>query len=86
MALVLAIVLVVVLAGVVGAELLVRHLASSKVTNAVECEVQDSASVSFATMPPLLWQYFSGDFPDIYMESAGNQVRSAKGMKFTIRI
>ncbi len=82
----LAIVLVVVLAAVVGAELLVRHLVISKVTNAVECEVQDSASVSFATMPPMLWQYFSGDFPDIYLESAGNQVRSAKGMKFTIRI
>jgi hypothetical protein len=85
-ALVLVIVLVVVLAGVVGTELYARHLFGSKVANAVQCEVEDNASVSFATMPPVLWQYISSHYPDIYVETAGNQVRSAKGMKVTIDI
>ena len=63
MALVLAIVLAVVLAGVVGTELYARHLFGSKVANAVQCEVEDNASVSFATMPPVLWQYISSHYP-----------------------
>ncbi|OBH04188.1 hypothetical protein A5696_05895 [Mycobacterium sp. E2699] len=86
MALVLAIVLVVILAAVVGAELFLRHLVGSKVASAVACEVQDSATVSFASMPPMLWQYFSGQYPDISVQTAGNQVRSAKGMKVNINI
>jgi LmeA-like phospholipid-binding len=86
MALVLAIVLVVVLAAVVGAELFLRHLVGSKVASAVACEVQDSATVSFAAMPPMLWQYISGQYPDISVQTAGNQVRSAKGMKVNIDI
>jgi LmeA-like phospholipid-binding len=86
MALVLAIVMVVVLAGVVGAELFLRHLVNSKVASAVACEVQDSATVSFAAMPPMLWQYTSGQFPDISVRTAGNQVRSAKGMKVNVDI
>ena len=86
MALVLAVVLVVILAAVVGAELFVRHLVGSKVASAVACEVQDSATVSFASMPPMLWQYFSGQYPDISVQTAGNQVRGAKGMKVNIDI
>lgn len=85
-ALVVAIVLVVILAAVVGAELFLRHLAGSKVASAVACEVQDSATVSFATMPPMLWQYFSNQYPDISVQTAGNQVRGAKGMKVNIDI
>ncbi|OCB58974.1 hypothetical protein A9X02_07610 [Mycobacterium malmoense] len=86
MALVLATVLVVILAAAVGAELFLRHLAGSKVASAVACEVQDSATVSFASTPPMLWQYFSGRYPDISVQTAGNQVRSAKGMKVNINI
>ncbi|BBZ69390.1 LmeA family phospholipid-binding protein [Mycobacterium paraseoulense] len=86
MALVLAVVLVVILAAVVGAELLLRHVVGSKVASAVACEVQDSATVSFAPMPPMLWQYFSGQYPDISVQTAGNQVRSVKGMKVNIDI
>ncbi|WP_231994145.1 DUF2993 domain-containing protein [Mycobacterium sp. 852002-50816_SCH5313054-b] len=78
--------LVVVLAVVIGTELYVRHLAGNKVASAVACEVQDSATVSFASMPPMLWQYFSDDYPDISVQTAGNQVRSAKGMKVNIDI
>lgn len=84
--LILAIVLAVVLALVVGAELLVRHLAGNKVASAVACEVEDSATVSFAAMPPMLWQYISSTYPDISVQTAGNQVRSAKGMKVSIDI
>ncbi|MGZ4510390.1 MAG: LmeA family phospholipid-binding protein [Mycobacterium sp.] len=86
MALVLTIALVIVLAVVVGAELFVRHLAGNKVASAVACEVQDSATVSFAAMPPMLWQYFSSHYPDISVQTAGNQVRGAKGMKVSIDI
>ncbi|AYE98815.1 DUF2993 domain-containing protein [Mycobacterium paragordonae] len=84
--LILAIVLAVVLALVVGAEFLIRHLAGNKVASAVACEVEDSATVSFAAMPPMLWQYISSSYPHISVETAGNQVRSAKGMKVTIDI
>lgn len=86
MALGLTIALVVVLAIVVGAELFVRHQAGNKVASAVACELQDSATVSFAAMPPMLWQYFSNHYPDISVQTAGNQVRGAKGMKVSINI
>jgi DUF2993 family protein len=86
MALVLVTVLVVILAAVIGAELFVRHLAGSKVASAVACEVQDSATVSFASMPPMLWQYTNSHYPDISVQTAGNQVRGAKGMKANIDI
>ena len=68
----------------VGAELYARHVANGKVASAVVCEVQDSASVSFAETPPVLWQYFTGHYTDISVRTAGNQVRSAKGMQMTI--
>lgn len=85
-ALIPAIVLVVILVLLIGAELLIRQVAGNKVASAVACEVEDSATVSFAVMPPMLWQYLSGDYPEISVETAGNQVRSAKGMKVSIDI
>lgn len=84
--LVVAIVALVVLAGAIGAELYTRHLASSKVASAVQCEIQDSANVSFAAVPPVLWQYLTSDYSDISVQTAGNQVRSAKGMKVSLDI
>jgi hypothetical protein len=84
--LILAIVVLLVLAGAIGAELYTRHLASSKVAQAVQCEAQDSASVSFAGAPPVLWQYLSSHYSDISVQTAGNQVRSAKGMKVSLDI
>jgi LmeA-like phospholipid-binding len=84
--LILAIVVLLVLATAIGAELYTRHLASSKVAQAVQCEVQDSANVSFAGMPPVLWQYLSSHYSDISVQTAGNQVRSAKGMKVSLDI
>jgi hypothetical protein len=78
--LVLLIVLLLIVAVPIGAELYTRHLASSKVADAVQCEAQDSASVSFAAAPPVLWQYLTNHYTDISVQTAGNQVRSAKGM------
>ncbi|MBO0884264.1 MAG: DUF2993 domain-containing protein [Mycobacterium sp.] len=73
-------------AGLIGVELYARHLANSKVAGAVQCEAQDSARVSFGTTPPVLWQYFTSHYSNISAETAGNQVRSAKGMKINIAI
>lgn len=84
--LVVVIVLLLLLAGPIGAELFARHFANSKVANAVECEVQDSAKVSFAGMPPVLWQYITSHYQRIDVETAGNQVRNAKGMKVNLTI
>jgi hypothetical protein len=73
-------------AGLIGAELYARHLATSKVAAAVQCEIQDGASVSFGTTPPVLWQYFTRHYSNISAQTAGNQVRNAKGMKLDISI
>jgi hypothetical protein len=56
------------------------------VAQAVQCEVQDSASVSFGAAPPVLWQYLSSHYSDISVQTACNQVRSAKGMKVSLDI
>jgi DUF2993 family protein len=84
--LILAIVVLLVLAAAIGAELYARHVASSKVADAVQCEIQDSATVSFSPTPPVLWQYLTGSYSDINVQTAGNQVRSAKGMKVNLDI
>lgn len=78
--------LLVVVAGLIGAELYTRHQADSKVAGAVSCEVQDSANVSFAAPPPVLWQYITSHYSHISVQTGGNQVRSAKGMKVSLDI
>jgi len=83
--LVLVIVVALVLAGLLGAELYVRHRADSVVAKAVECVVQDSAKVSFG-LRPLLLQHLSGDYTGISVETAGNQIRQAKGMKLNLEL
>ncbi len=85
--LILVIVALVVIAIPVGGELYARHVASTKVANAVQCEVQDNAKVSFSPVPPVLWQYLNKNYSDISVQTAGNQVRQAKGMtvKFDVR-
>lgn len=70
----------------IGGELYARHTASTKVANAVQCEVQDSASVSFSPAPPVLWQYLTKNYSDISVQTGGNQVRKAKGMKVSFDI
>ncbi len=84
--LILLIVALVVVAVPIGAELYARHAASTKVASAVQCEVQDSATVSFSPAPPVLWQYLTKDYSDISVQTSGNQVRQAKGMKVNLDI
>jgi hypothetical protein len=84
--LVVVIVVALVLAGVLAGELYARSRADSVVTKATECVVQDSAKASFGVVPPFLWQHMSGHYTNINIETAGNQVREAKGMKVTINI
>src|SRR5262249_28805676 len=50
------IVVALVIAGLVGAELYVRHVADTKVAEAVACEVKDQATASFGVAPLMLWQ------------------------------
>ncbi|BBZ10727.1 LmeA family phospholipid-binding protein [Mycobacterium branderi] len=85
MVLVAVIVLLLCAAGVVGGELYARHRADSVVAAATECVVQDKASVSFGPYPFLL-QHLAGDYRDISIKTAGNQIRSAKGMRADIEI
>ncbi len=83
---ILLIVALVVIAVPIGGELYARHVASTKVANAVQCEVQDSSSVSFSPAPPVLWQYLTKDYSDISVQTGGNQVRKAKGMKVSFDV
>jgi hypothetical protein len=84
--LVVVIVVALVLAAVLAGELYARSRADSVVTKATECVVQDSAKASFGVVPPFLLQHMSGHYTNINIETAGNQVRQAKGMKVTINI
>jgi hypothetical protein len=80
------IVVALVLAGVVAGELYGRNRANGVVADAVRCVVQDDASVSFGVWPPFLVQHMSGHYTNIHIETAGNQVREAKGMRVNIAI
>ena len=40
--------------------------------------------MSFSAMPPFLWQHMTGKYDNISIETAGNQIREAKGMKAQI--
>ncbi len=85
MALILVIVGALALAGLLGGEFYARHRANSIVANAVSCVVQDSAKASFGVRPFLL-QHFSHNYRDMRVETAGNQIREAKGMKLQLRL
>jgi hypothetical protein len=84
--LILVIVIALGAAGLLGGELYARHRADSVVASAVECVVQDQATVSFGVTPPFLWQHLTGHYTNISVETAGNQIREAKGMKVNIDI
>ncbi|BAX90861.1 LmeA family phospholipid-binding protein [Mycobacterium shigaense] len=75
-----------VIAGLIGGELYARHVADTKVAQAVACEVQDQATASFGVAPLLLWQLATQHFTNISVATAGNQIRDAKGMKIDISI
>jgi len=83
--LILVIVVAVALAGLLGAELYARHTANSIVAKAVSCVVEDSANASFG-LRPFLIQHFTHSYRDMTVETAGNRIREAKGMKLTLTL
>jgi hypothetical protein len=83
--LIAVIVVALIAAGLLGAELYARHRADSVVAAATECVVQDTASVSFGPTPFLL-QHMTGHYTDISIHTAGNQIRAAKGMKADVNV
>jgi hypothetical protein len=84
--LVAVIVLALVLAGVLGGELYARSRADKVVSRVVSCVVQDQAKVSFGAVPPFLWQHMNGRYTNITVQTAGNQIRQAVGMKVDMDI
>jgi len=85
MILILVIAAAVALAGLLGAELYARHTANSIVAKAVSCVVKDNATASFG-LRPFLVQHFTHSYRDMTVETAGNQIREAKGMKLTLTL
>ncbi|OBF52955.1 hypothetical protein A5787_06720 [Mycobacterium sp. 852002-50816_SCH5313054-b] len=74
------------IAGLIGAELYVRHVADQKVAQAVACEVKDQATASFGVTPLMLWQRMTKHYTNISVQTAGNNIRDAKGMKLNLNI
>jgi hypothetical protein len=83
--LVVVIVVALIAAGLIGAELYARNRADDVVAAATECVVQDDVNVSFGASPFLI-QHMTGHYGNISIETAGNQIREAKGMKAQINI
>lgn len=83
--LVVVIIVALVAAGLIGAELYARNRADNVVAAATECVVQDNVTVSFGASPFLI-QHMTGHYGNINIETAGNQIREAKGMKAVINI
>ena len=84
--LVLIIVVSLLVAGLIGAELYVRNQANNKVAEAVACEVKDKATAKFGVAPLVLWQMATQHFTNISVQTAGNQIRDAKGMQIKLTI
>ncbi|MGE2832886.1 LmeA family phospholipid-binding protein [Mycobacterium sp. SMC-4] len=84
--LVVVIVVALVFAGVLATELYARNRANSVVAGVVECVVQDDAEASFGVLPPFVVQHVSGHYTNIRIQTAGNQIRDAKGMKVELDI
>jgi hypothetical protein len=84
--LIVVIVLALVLAGVLAGELYARKRADSVVSRVVSCIVRDDASASFDPVPPFLLQHMTGHYTNLHVETAGNQIRDAKGMKVNLSV
>ncbi len=84
--LILVTVIALALAGLIGAELIARRIGDSKVAKATECVVNDKASASFGVTPPFLWQHITGNYTNISIHTAGNQVKDAKQMTADLSI
>lgn len=85
MVLIAVIVIGLVAAGLVAGELYARHRAESVLAAAAECVVQDKANVAFGATP-LLLQLATGHYRNISIQTAGNRIGNARGMKADVRI
>jgi hypothetical protein len=86
---ILAFVILVALLGasLIGAEIYARKRANNVVAAVAECEVKDKVKASFGVGPsPFLLQHFIGHYTDISIHTAGNQIRGGKGMKADIAL
>ncbi|MEB4208574.1 DUF2993 domain-containing protein [Mycobacterium sp. 94-17] len=84
--LIFIIVFALIVAALIGAELYVRHVADTKVAQAVACEVKDQATASFGVAPLMLWQQLTKHYTNISVQTAGNNIRDAKGMKLSVNV
>jgi hypothetical protein len=84
--LVLVIIVALAAAGLLAGELYARSRADKVVAKVVACVVQDSATASFDILPPFLLQHVTGHYTNINIQTAGNQVRQAKGMMVAVKI
>jgi hypothetical protein len=84
--LILVIVLALVLAAAIGAELYARNRGEAKVARVVGCLAEDGADVSFGMMPPFLIQHMTKKYSSIHIETDGNQLSDAKGMKLDLTL
>ena len=84
--LILVTVIALALAGLIGAELIARKIGDNKVAQATECVVNDKATASFGVTPPFLWQHITGNYTNISIHTAGNQVKDAKQMTADLNI
>ena len=73
-------------APLLAGELCMRYSLHAMFKAMVKCMVEDDANVSITTAPPLLIQAVNGHYTDITIATAGNQVRSAKGMRIVVDI
>lgn len=78
--------IVVVVGGLIGAEVLVRNHAEAVVADTVKCATGDTSTVSFATIPPILWQAASGTYTSIRIQTSGNRIRGMRGMPVVINL
>ncbi|MDT5012732.1 MAG: hypothetical protein QOH57_4349 [Mycobacterium sp.] len=86
--LIVVIVVALVAAGLAITEIFARNRADTKVAAAINCVTKDengSPDISFAVLPPFLWQHMTGDYRDIRIVTEGN-IRGAEEMKIDLSI
>jgi hypothetical protein len=88
------VVVALVAAGLLGAELYARHAANDKLRSVAACEIKNDqertednlqhVNVEFSSTPPVLWQYLMNHFTSIRVTTDGNHIGSVAGMKVDI--
>jgi hypothetical protein len=92
----LVIIVAMLAAGLVGAELYARGAANDALKKATACETKSDqeqtednlqhVNVSFSSTPPVLWQYMSKHYTSIRVSTDGDHIGSVKGLKADIQV